>query len=205
MDFVEVGFSFWEQSGDREPHCYHIVRLAMPLNLVTDLPRATNEAVIFNLAEDGPAQARINQQPGHGRVSVTTMREVLTDLPTTLLIAAVYQTNAFPARFIPLLVAEAVLRRLQLAGHAQFATFPPGTFMNGMLMPPNHILRMALLMNAASDRTATDGTSSTDEDEHVSNAAHEYTDEVSDESVAPPVQSPTSFAVSRGSPSWPQI
>ena len=54
MDFVEVGFSFWEQIGDREPQCYHIVRLAMPLNLVIDLLRTTDDAVIFNLAEDGP-------------------------------------------------------------------------------------------------------------------------------------------------------
>ena len=114
------------------------------------------------------------------------MREALTELPTTLLIAAVYQANACPARFIPLLVAEAVLR---LAGQGQFATFPPGTFMNGMLMPPNHILRMALLMNATSDRTATDGTSSTSEDEHISNA-QEYTGELSDELFTPPVQSP---------------
>ena len=77
--------------------------------------------------------------------------------------------------------------------------------MNGMLMPPNHILRMALLINAASDRTATDGTSSTDDDEQVSHAAHEYTDEAWDESASPLVQSPTSLAVSQGSPSWPQI
>ena len=103
-----------------------------------------------------------------------------------------------------MLIAEAVLRRLELPMHGPFATFPPGTFMNGMLMPPNHILRMALLMSAAGDRMATEGTSSTDEEEQINNG-HEYTDELSEGSATPPVQSPTSFAVSQGSPSWPHI
>jgi hypothetical protein len=131
------------------PVVYHIVRLAIPRSLVSRGTEALTEAYSIIVTED-----LVPIRNSHTRLDLDpddSPSRVFASLPDSFFIAAYYQLRAFPSRHIAKLSAEAILRRLDAQASGQGQTFPPGTVMNGMLMPPNQVIRMGLLLLAANN------------------------------------------------------
>ena len=188
MDFGEVRFEFLERNDAEVLTCYHLVRLAVPLVLLRRASLVDAPCLHISIPRGSP-------QGLHG--------SFLDPLPDAILIAVIYQHAAFPAGYLPLIHGMAAIRRLDVGGSLDFETFPPGAIMNGMLMPPNQVIRMGLLLAAADavdDRSFSSasvaGTEIADRDSEHSAGAY----------LASPVGgSPTSFTPDSPSLSWPQI
>ena len=189
MDFGEVRFEFLECNEANIMTCYHLVRLAFPLVLLRMASAEEAPCLHISILRGSPQGLQNN---------------FLQPLPDAVLIAVIYQHASFPAGYLPLIHGMAAARRLDVGSVSDFETFPPGTLMNGMLMPPNHVIRMGLLLAAADATAIEDGSSPS-----VSVAGTELADRDSEHSeggLAPPVGgSPTSFTPDSPSLSWPQI
>ena len=188
MDFGEIRFEFLERNDADAMTCYHLVRLAIPLALLRMTSSADASYLHISIPRGSPQALQSN---------------FLQPLPDAILIAVIYQQAAFPAGYIPLIHGMAAIRRLDVGGTSDLETFPPGTIMNGMLMPPNQVIRMGILLDAAD---AVDDRSSPS----ASVAGTEIADRDSEHSdgacLASPVGgSPTSFTPDSPSLSWPQI
>ena len=188
MDFGEIRFEFLERNDADIMTCYHLVRLAIPVVLLRMTSAAEAPCLHISILRGSPQGLQSN---------------FLQPLPDAVLIAVIYQHAAFPAGYLPLIHGMAAIRRLDVGAISDFETFPPGTLMNGMLMPPNHVIRMGLLLvaaDAAEDRSSPSasvaGTEIADRDSEHSEGA----------CLASPVGgSPTSFPPDSPSLSWPQI
>ena len=200
MEFGEVSIRFYERQAEPGAECYHIVRLAIPRLYVLELTMTARDAYCFTVfePETSPTAAQLAQAAQDGQ---STTGNVFPLLPTVVCLAAVYQFHAFPAKHMAKLAAEAVLRRFPLPGIVTNATFPPGTIMNGMLMPPSQIIRMAFLMEAAHRSTSPSPTeAATDQDDCSDSHRSEQSQHREDQGL-----SPTSFSPGPISPSWPQF
>ena len=127
----------------------------------------------------------------------------LVPLSDAILMAVIYQHAAFPAGYLPLIHGIAAHRRLDAGTPSNFETFLPGTVMNGMLMPPNQVIRMGLLLVAANAWEALSVSA-------TSSSCTEIADRLSDEEgganqTPPNPGSPTSFTPDSPSLSWSQI
>ena len=144
MDFGEIRFEFLESNEADIMTCYHLVRLAFPLVLLRMASPVEAPCLHISILRGSSQGLQSN---------------FLQPLPDAVLIAVIYQHASFPAGYLPLIHGMAAIRRLDVGAISDFETFPPGTIMNGMLMPPNHVIRMGLLLAAADAAAAEDGSS----------------------------------------------
>ena len=200
MDFGEICFRFYEQQSNGVTICYHIVRLAMPIRFVPQLPLAARNTYCITVME-ASAILTPTELASAMDLGLLTHAGGFSQLTDVVCLAAVYQMQAFPACHQSSLATEATARHIDFHGPTSQATFPPGTSLNGMLMPPNQILRMALLLESALPEDSASRTSTEDGRGTDSNGA---TEDCHSELPTTPV-SPSSFTCAPNSPSWPQI
>ena len=188
MDFGEVRFEFLEHNEAGIQTCYHLVRLALPSSLLRGAHQPDSQCL------------HVSVQRGSLQVLHNNFLQPLLD---AILLAVIYQHAVFPTGYLPLIHGIAAARRLEIGGSNDFETFPPGTMMNGMLMPPNQVIRMGLLLAAAdagearsSSSTSSSGTEIADRVSEHAGGAHQ---------ASPHLGSPTSFTPDSPSLSWPQI